>query len=292
MGALVLKSRRQERSNFVAKDPVAEVIATTGLEGGRMKGTLIIFLVLFGTTCTVFATAGEITLGTPVVSCEVIRLLEPKQVERKDLSSERCQRMENWVKDHRMGWQGMITEAAIPPEPVELAIDLKHADSEITHISIVRLVNDRHYLLKTGPGKWAYESLLGVSKSWAALRPMSDQELKEFETLVAPQIAAHICWVKRVTSTAGHLNLYMQPGYEPKVRDAMSKVGNRVVLASNKDGSIVANEGDSIVVRGMVHDSCTGVVKRRGNKLGIEFDATNCSPGLGCNQAVEFIVTE
>jgi hypothetical protein len=41
-----------------------------------------------------------------------------------------------------------------------------------------------HYLLVTGPGKWAYQPFGGLFKSWAATRPLSDQELAMFENFV------------------------------------------------------------------------------------------------------------
>jgi hypothetical protein len=77
----------------------------------------------------------------------------------------------------------MITEAT--SEPVQLHMTLKHHDGAVTSLSVVAQANGAHYLLMTGPGKWAYESFLGLWKSWAAKRSLSDQELAALETLVS-----------------------------------------------------------------------------------------------------------
>jgi hypothetical protein len=41
-----------------------------------------------------------------------------------------------------------------------------------------------HFPLVAGSGKWAYQPFGGSFKSWAATRPLSDQELAMFEKSV------------------------------------------------------------------------------------------------------------
>jgi hypothetical protein len=75
----------------------------------------------------------------------------------------------------------MTTEAT--SEPVKLQIEIKHSDGRVTSISVVARANGGHYLRTTGPGKWACESFLGLWKSRAATRSLSDQELAALENL-------------------------------------------------------------------------------------------------------------
>jgi hypothetical protein len=77
----------------------------------------------------------------------------------------------------------MITEASA--EPTQMAINLKHSDGTVTAVAVIAQANGGHYLRLTGPGQWGYQSFGGIFRSWAARRPLSDQELAELENLVS-----------------------------------------------------------------------------------------------------------
>jgi hypothetical protein len=62
-------------------------------------------------------------------------------------------------------------------------LTLKHSDGGTTHMSIIARAGGGHCLRLTGPGTWAYRSFAGFFKSWAATRPMSDQELAALRSL-------------------------------------------------------------------------------------------------------------
>lgn len=76
----------------------------------------------------------------------------------------------------------MITEAS--SEPVQLQLKLKHNDGAVSSISVIAQADGRHYLLMTAPGKWAHESFLGLWKSGAATRSLSDHDLAGLENIV------------------------------------------------------------------------------------------------------------
>jgi hypothetical protein len=129
------------------------------------------------------AMAGSIDIGTPVKSGEVYTFVNRQNTGHTDLSPEQVHALANWLVQHRSGWQGMITPAS--SELVELRVDLKHTDDGTTSMSVIARTGGGHYLLLTGPGTWAYRSFGGIFKSWAATRPLSDQEFAAVRKLVS-----------------------------------------------------------------------------------------------------------
>jgi hypothetical protein len=146
-----------------------------------VKTILLLGLVAIALNGT--AIAGDISVGAPLISGDISRPASPRESSHTGLSSEQLRALSQWLEHHRSGWQRMITEAT--NEPVQLQMNLKHSDAAVTSISVVAQANGGHYLLMTGPGKWAYESFLGFWKSWAATRSLSDQELAALENLVS-----------------------------------------------------------------------------------------------------------
>lgn len=121
------------------------------------------------------AGAGSITVGEALISGDVSIYSDQHTTGHRDLSPDQLQGISRWLDQHQSGWHGMIT----PPsaEPVELEVTAKHSDGSATHMSIIARSGGGHYLRLTGPGTMAYQSFLGFFKSWAATRPLSDQEL-------------------------------------------------------------------------------------------------------------------
>jgi hypothetical protein len=140
---------------------------------------LVLLTIVVGAT----ATAGSIDIGTPIESGDVYTFVNRQNAGRSDLSPEQIHALSNWLVQHRSGWQGMITPASA--EPVELRVDLKHSDDGTTSMSVIARPGGGHYLLLAGPGTWAYRSFWGIFKSWAATRPLSDQELAAVRKLVS-----------------------------------------------------------------------------------------------------------
>ena len=128
------------------------------------------------------ATAGSIDIGTPLISGDVYTFEHRQNTVHTVLSPEQIHALSHWLGQHRSGWQGMITPASA--EPVELRVDLKHGDDGTTSMSVVARAGGGHYLLLTGPGTWAYRSFGGIFKSWAATRPLSEQELAALRNVV------------------------------------------------------------------------------------------------------------
>jgi hypothetical protein len=143
----------------------------------------LLFLALVSTGLNVTANASGINMGTPLVSGDVSRFVSRQETGRTDLSPKQLQGLASWLENHQSGWHGMITEAS--SEPAQLQLKLKHSDGAVSSISVIAEANGGHYLLITGPGKWAYESFFGFWKSWAATRSISDQELAALENVLS-----------------------------------------------------------------------------------------------------------
>jgi hypothetical protein len=124
------------------------------------------------------AAAGEIEIGTPLISGDVSGIARSYT----DLSSEQIQALSRWLEQHRSGWRGMLTEAS--SEPIQLQVNLKHRDGAITSVCVIARAGGGQSLRLTGPGTWAYRSFAGIFKSWAATRPLSDQELSVLQKMV------------------------------------------------------------------------------------------------------------
>jgi hypothetical protein len=128
------------------------------------------------------ASASGIIIGTPLVSSDVDTFENRHNTGYKDLSPDQLQGLSLWLQQHRSGWQGMITPAT--SEPIQLGVNLKHSDGSTTSMCVIARASGGYYLRLTGPGTWAYRSFLGIFKSWAATRPLSDQELAELQNLI------------------------------------------------------------------------------------------------------------
>jgi len=103
--------------------------------------------------------------------------------------------------------------------------------------------------------------------------------------------AAHICWVERVTSSPYGVNVFMMDGYDVARRVAVTHTdGSRSSITPNSDGSFTIRDGESVVLRGGIHDSCTAKAVTKGGKLGLDIAAKNCSPGIGCTEGRDFLV--
>ena len=128
------------------------------------------------------ASAGTITVGSPLISGDVSIYEDRHATGHRELSPDQLDGISHWLNHHKSGWQGIVT----PPssEPVELEVTVKHNDGSATHMSIIARSGGGQYLRLTGPGTMAYQSLFGFFKSWAAIRPFSDQELAALRSQV------------------------------------------------------------------------------------------------------------
>ena len=116
-----------------------------------MKTSLLPGLLAIGVNAT--ANAGGISLGTPLVSGDSYTIVSGQGIGRTSLSSGQLRALASWLGHHLSGWGAQA--------------------------------NGGHYLRLTGPGQWGYQSFGGIFKSWAATRPLSDQEWAELESLVS-----------------------------------------------------------------------------------------------------------
>lgn len=134
-------------------------------------------------TLSATACAGKIDVGAQLVSGDISRFTNHQLEQRADLSSAQLLAVYQWLERHQSGWLGLISEASINQPPNELVLKLNHSDGRTTIVRFATSIDGKYYLQVTGPGKWAYESFLGITKSWAAIRRLSDQELAEFKTV-------------------------------------------------------------------------------------------------------------
>jgi hypothetical protein len=77
----------------------------------------------------------------------------------------------------------MVTPAT--NEPIQLEVNLTHSDGGMTSMCVIDRAGGGHYLRLTGPGQWAYRSIGGIFKSWAAIRALSDKELAALLNIVS-----------------------------------------------------------------------------------------------------------
>jgi hypothetical protein len=147
-------------------------------QGERSEGSKVKRLVLLGLLVMVFdaaAVAGSIEIGLPVISGDVSTFENRQSTSHTDLSQKQLQALSHWFEQNRSGWRGMITPAT--SEPVQFRVNLRHSDGGITSMSVIVRAGGGRYLRLAEPGTWAYRSFGGILKSWAATRPLSDQEL-------------------------------------------------------------------------------------------------------------------
>jgi hypothetical protein len=156
--------------------------------GNHLKGFGVKTLPLLGllmaaaVALSATASAGGINIGTPLVSGDVETFENRHSTGHTDLSPDQLQALSHWLEQHRSGWQGMITPAS--SEPIRLGVNLNHSDGSTTSMCVIARASGGYYLRLTGPHKWAYRSFLGILTSWAATRPLSDQELAMLRNLV------------------------------------------------------------------------------------------------------------
>jgi hypothetical protein len=131
------------------------------------------------------ALAGHFNVGSPLISGDVDILVKGQEATHRPLSDAQLRTVSSWLNTHREGWKGMITEAS--REPTLFEIHLTHIDGKQTSISVVSAVKKGgHYLRLTGPDEWAYESLGGWVKSWAATRKLTSVEYDMLLALIDP----------------------------------------------------------------------------------------------------------
>jgi hypothetical protein len=130
------------------------------------------------------AIAGQIEVGTALVSGEVSTFANEQTSRRAELSPAQLQQLYGWLAQHRSGWQGMNTGPPIPGDPIELRLTVAHKDGGVTQISVTRSIDGGHFLLVTGPGKMAYRSLGGFFQSWAATRRLPAAEFAMLQSIV------------------------------------------------------------------------------------------------------------
>ena len=107
----------------------------------------------------------------------------------------------------------------------------------------------------------------------------------------APSKAAHICWVEKVVDVGGGVvRVVMRSGYEGAAKQARRP--DKTWVQRNNDGSFDLQEADGIFFSTLPHDSCTGTVKKQGDKLGLELKASVCMHNMGCNNSNAFVVAE
>lgn len=102
---------------------------------------------------------------------------------------------------------------------------------------------------------------------------------------------ANICWVERVLNAGnGAIRVVMRAGYEGAARQARRP--DKTWVQRNNDGTFDLREGDAIFLSTLPHDSCTGTVKKYGEKLGLELKASMCMSNMGCQSANAVVVSE
>jgi hypothetical protein len=105
-----------------------------------------------------------------------------QEVRREVLSPDQLHSLSQWFDRHQSNWHGLLTPGS--SEPVLLELSLKHTDGKSTLVSVVTQRDGHHYLRLTSSEKWAYRSAGGSFKSWAAVRPISDEELDTLQRLL------------------------------------------------------------------------------------------------------------
>jgi hypothetical protein len=136
----------------------------------RLSKWVVLVSIVFGG----FAQAGDINIGTPLVSGEVATFESGQKTSHRELSRGQLQALSIWLGGHRSEWHGMATEAT--NEASALQLNLKDNDGKMASISIVEQADGRHYLRLMSADTWSYRSFGGLVKSRAATRPLSDKE--------------------------------------------------------------------------------------------------------------------
>jgi hypothetical protein len=126
--------------------------------------------------------AGSIILDTPVVSGDAITFQDQREPTHRELSRTQLQAISAWLSWNRQGWFGAKRE--VPGEPVQILLNLKHADGTSSTLSVVSDAGHKHHLVFINQGAAAYRTWFGVVKAPAATRPLADYELEALQRIL------------------------------------------------------------------------------------------------------------
>lgn len=126
--------------------------------------------------------AGSIVLETPVVSAEAITFLDQQEPAHKELSRAQLQAISAWLSWNREGWFGAKLKLA--GGPVQIQINLRHADGTSSTLSVVSDAGRKHHLIYINQGALAYRKWFGMGKAPAATRPLADYELAALQRIL------------------------------------------------------------------------------------------------------------
>jgi hypothetical protein len=130
------------------------------------------------------AQAGDINIGTPLVSGDVAKFDIGKETNPRELSRGQLQALSLWLELHRSNWHGTRSEGS--SEPRSLQLNLKDREGKAVSIGVIAGANGHHYLCLISSDKWSYRSFGGLVKSRAAARPVSDRELVMLQKILGP----------------------------------------------------------------------------------------------------------
>jgi hypothetical protein len=143
--------------------------------------SLLAFLLSLSAALTP-AVAGEIEAAAGVTSAEFTQFQDRRESAHVTLSPTQLHDLTLWLEQHHAHWRGMATDAT--SEPTALLLSLRHADGGTSTLSVKARRGGGYYLMLTGPGRWAYRSLGGLYKSWAATRSLSDPDFAALRELL------------------------------------------------------------------------------------------------------------
>jgi hypothetical protein len=127
--------------------------------------------------------AGSIILDTPVVSGDAITFQDQHEPTHRELSRTQLQAISAWLSWNRQGWFGAKRE--VPGEPLQILLNLKHADGTSSTLSVVSDAGHKHHLVFINQGAAAaYRTWFGVVKAPAATRPLADYELEALQRIL------------------------------------------------------------------------------------------------------------
>jgi hypothetical protein len=126
--------------------------------------------------------AGSIILDTPVVSGDAITFQDQREPTHRELSRTQLQAISAWLSWNRQGWFGAKRE--VRGEPVQILLNLKHADGTSSTLSVVSDAGHKHHLVFINQGAAAYRTWFGVVKAPAATRPLADYELEALQRIL------------------------------------------------------------------------------------------------------------
>jgi hypothetical protein len=126
--------------------------------------------------------AGSIILEAPVVSADAITFQDQHEPTHRQLSRTQLQAISTWLSWNREGWFGAKLEQS--GEPVQIQLNLKHADGTSSTLSVVSDAGRKHHLVFINQGAPAYRTWFGMVKAPAATRPLADYELEALQRIL------------------------------------------------------------------------------------------------------------